>query len=146
MATDRESTMRVEAIKSERDQMKQFRMYMDYIRDQFGRNGAADPLVINFEDLTDHDFEIYREMVSFFKSINEQNNDLEMIKKQCNEIIKKSKTASHKNFSGWVINEMTLLLYTDILGATWDGDGDDGKSVKKMVENCIHRTDPENLF
>ena len=146
MSIDQESVIRVEAIKAEQDGLKKFKMYMEYLKDKIGRSGAADLLHVDFQSLNLEDLEFYKKTVSFLKSLNEQNCDFEMIKKECGQISRDSRGLSQKHVSGWLINAMTSLTYVDMLSDSWDGNGDPDRSTKKLVQTCLNYTDSENLF
>jgi hypothetical protein len=146
MSIDKESTIRVEAIKAEQDELKKFKMYMEYLKDKLGRSGAADLLSLDIQNLNSSDLEFYKRTVLFLKSLNEQNCNFEMIKNECIKIAKDSRSLKQHNLSGWIINAMTSLTYIDLLSDSWDGNGDPERSTKKLVQTCLNYTDPENLF
>lgn len=146
MNIEQESSIRVEAIKAEQDELKKFKMYMEYLKEKTGKSGAGDLLKINFETLTDSDLVFYKKVVAFLKSLNENNCDVHTIQTTCGQFIKEGKSLSQSKLLEWFINSLSMLLYAEYLLVNWDGNGDEEKSISKFLNASLNYLDPENLF
>lgn len=145
MSLDRENPMQLEAVKTEQDQLKKFKMYLEYLRGKFSAN-AADLLEIKIENLGQVDLDVYKKTVSYFKSLNADNCNTAEISTKCKELNQETRPCSDLHFGSWIRNEISAFSMAKFLSSSWQGDGEEDKGIKFLVEYAISHTDPENLF
>lgn len=146
MTIDQEHSHRVESIRAEQNELKKFQIYMEYLKDKTATSGAADLLKVNFETLTNDDLLFYKEVVTYLKSLNENNCNAQQIQDKCTQFVRGDKKLSQPKLLEWFINSLSSLLYTAYISDGWDGNGDENKAIKKFVKSALNYIDPENLF
>jgi len=126
--------------------LNKFRLYFDRLKERFSsQNGTI--ILVETDKIGQIEFDVYKKFVTFIKSINKENYNLDDIATKSSDLITEAKKCSEKNFSAWIKNEIMPLTMIKYLATNWEGDGtEEDKSLKFVVDFSVANTDPENLY
>ncbi|GEM_PF-6158311 len=145
MAIDSEGVLQLEAIKTEKDSLKKFKMYFDYLKDAY-KNTDGTITTIETENLTNEELEVYDFSISFFRSLNADNCDLKFIDEGLKEILKKLETSKEKNFIAWIRNKISPLSVLKYMPLTWGGEDGPESGIEFLVNETLKDMDPARIF
>lgn len=142
MPIDTLGSVPLEAVKMEQDPLKKFIMYIGYLNSVYKNSTLVE---VNTEKLEKEEMDLYKNFVTYLKSLNVDNCDSQKIHDDLHKIVKESNGCHEAVFVNWMNNKLQPFGSLKSGLRTWDGD-DKLIGVKVFVEGTLKDMDPENMF
>lgn len=144
MTIDFEGSIQVEAIRAEQNPLKKFREYFKYLKEKF-RSVNGTIIGIECDNLGDKELNLYKNFISFLRSVDSSNCDADDILNKCNNFFEETRNCTEPMFVDWMKNEISAIHF-NLKNATWEPNSKNKLGLKEVFNYVLENSDPEKMF